>query len=542
MIDDVIVVGSGPAGAMAAACLVERGLRVHLVHVGYDDDVYRSNIPDQPFSQVRRGDPRQADYFLGLHGEGIPTGSVRIGSQLTPPRQFVVKNSEAHLPTSGESFVPMQSLATGGLGAAWGAAAYTYTDAELARLGVCEPGFADLYQNIADRIGISTSLDDDTAADCAGQLRAVQPPLPLDSNAEALLGAYARPARRDRRLRLGRIPLAILSQDLGARRANPGFDMDFWSDVRGSIYRPRYTLEELGHHPNFRVTAGVLATGFDELADGTVQLRGILPDQHNQLVALQAKRLLLCAGAVNSARLVLASRQQTGLRAPLLCNPYTYMPCIQLRRLGRPSRDARHSMAQLAGLLAPQDAPDELVSLQFYSYRSLLLFKLVKEIPLHPWAGLQAVRLLVNSLLIVGVHHPDHPNPRNWLSVDKPAGDGAWPLVLHYDPEPELAARRSGLEKQVLRELAALGCYGGARIRPGHASSIHYAGTVPHLDAGSEDRHGLAEDGRLLGTRSVFVADSAGWRYLPAKGLTLTVMANARRIAQHAARSLEAGA
>jgi len=36
----------------------------------------------------------------------------------------------------------------------------------------------------------------------------------------------------------------------------------------------------------------------------------------------------------------------------------------------------------------------------------------------------------------------------------------------------------------------------------------------------------------LRGTRCVHVADASPWRYLPAKGLTLTLMAGARRVGE----------
>jgi hypothetical protein len=37
----------------------------------------------------------------------------------------------------------------------------------------------------------------------------------------------------------------------------------------------------------------------------------------------------------------------------------------------------------------------------------------------------------------------------------------------------------------------------------------------------------LASNGRLHGTSNVYVADGSGFTYLPAKGLTFTLMANA---------------
>jgi len=539
VVADVVVVGSGPAGVMAAQALVEQGLSVHLVHMGYDDDQYRSTIPDKSFADIRGTDPDQARYFLGTALEGVPRGGVKIGSQLTPPRQFTTRNTDAYLPTDGASFVPMQSLALGGLGAAWGAAAYTYSAAELARMGL-PSDLSKEYQAVADRIGVSAANTDDTSAACTGGLERHQPPLAIDANATALLTAYQRQtaAGHKGRLAMGRMPLAILSQDLGNRRANPLHDMDFWSDVRRSIYRPRYTMEQLQQGPRFAVTSGVLVTRFVEHPQA-VEVHGHRPDDGGATVTVAGKRLVLCAGALNSARLVLASREQAGLAVPLLCNPYTYMPCIQLRRLGQAAPEARHSMAQLAGIFTPDDAPDELVSLQLYSYRSLLAFKLVKEIPLHPWAGLQVVRLLMNSLVIVGVHHHDAPQPNNWLAVQAPQRSGeVWPLQLAYQGSEALETVRARREWAILKELRKLGCYGGARLRPGNASSIHYAGTIPQLPPGADDRHGTTPDGRLIGSRRVFVADSAGWNWLPAKGLTLTIMANARRVAQAAAADL----
>ena len=46
----------------------------------------------------------------------------------------------------------------------------------------------------------------------------------------------------------------------------------------------------------------------------------------------------------------------------------------------------------------------------------------------------------------------------------------------------------------------------------------------------------LTVDGRLAGTAACSVADGSGFRYLPAKGSTLSLMANARLVATEAMR------
>jgi choline dehydrogenase-like flavoprotein len=57
----------------------------------------------------------------------------------------------------------------------------------------------------------------------------------------------------------------------------------------------------------------------------------------------------------------------------------------------------------------------------------------------------------------------------------------------------------------------------------------HLAGTLP-MRASPGPLESDAE-GRLAGTRRVFVVDSAAFPTLPAQNLTFTAMANARRVA-----------
>ena len=535
---DVVVVGSGPSGALAAATLVDAGHRVRLIDVGHDEDRYRSLVPDLPFSEIRRRDPGQRRYFLGDDLEGVPSEEVRVGAQLTPPRQFVTRDAERLLPVRGEAFEPMQSLALGGLGATWGAASFTYTPAELRRIGVPETDFKRHYDAVARRVGISGALEDDSSKNCFADLTDPLPPLEIDSVSRALWRRYQR--RRDafleRGLSLGRTPLAILSRDRGDRRANPYHDMDFWAESRRSVFRPRYLIEELEKRPNFSLHTGRLALGFECRGDAGVRVRcRVLHSGETELFS--ARRLVLCAGAINSARLALHSLARVNVPVPILCNPYRYIPCVCLPMLGRAADDRRHSLSQLVAIYRPPDAPDDVVSVQFYGYRSLLLFKLVKEIPLPAWAGLQIARILASSLIVAGLHHSDAPSATKTLRIG-PAGADALPEIrFDYAASDDERVRRIERERAILGLLFRLSLVPFSRIDPGAASSIHYAGTLPVGAAGGA-ACGTTPEGRLLDTRSVYVADSSSWTHLPAKGLTFTLMANAVRVAEHVSRDL----
>ena len=84
--------------------------------------------------------------------------------------------------------------------------------------------------------------------------------------------------------------------------------------------------------------------------------------------------------------------------------------------------------------------------------------------------------------------------------------------------------------------MSSLGCFAIKRVDPGIGASIHYAGTLPFNK--EEELLTLSYNGRLNGTKNVFVADGSGFSYLPAKGLTLSLMANAHSVAKNVLKNL----
>jgi choline dehydrogenase-like flavoprotein len=74
-----------------------------------------------------------------------------------------------------------------------------------------------------------------------------------------------------------------------------------------------------------------------------------------------------------------------------------------------------------------------------------------------------------------------------------------------------------------------LGTWPIKRILPGEGSSIHYAGSLPMSE--SDKPMTTTTEGELRALRGVYIADGAAFPTLPAKGLTFTLMANARRVA-----------
>jgi hypothetical protein len=318
----------------------------------------------------------------------------------------------------------------------------------------------------------------------------------------------------------------MLSEALRERQPCSYFDMDFWSNHGHSVYRPNLTLSELQTRPNFSYRPGFLVSGFTEMDENTVLVTGKVLSNDAQ-ETLSTRALVLAAGSLGTTRLVLRSQGLYDRPVPFVCNPHTYIPCLHYRRLGLPHAERCHSLAQLTIIYDPTMDGKHLVQAQMYSYRSLHLFRLLKETPLPHREGLRILRALAPHLVIWVVQHEDLRSPRKFCVLRRGAESGDT-LEIEYGDSADDRARREQHEKRIAGFIRQLGCLPLKRVHAIHGSSVHYAGQLPMT---REDKP-LTTDpsGRLRGSRAVYIADGSTLAYLPAKGLTLTLMANANRI------------
>jgi len=533
---DVIVVGSGPSAVHAAYPLARSGRSVLMLDVGHQDTRYAPLIPDSPFQHIRRTDAAQHRYFLGDDFEAVPLGKVRVGAQLTAPRSYLTRDTETLTPLVSDSFTATESLALGGLGGGWGASAVRFDERDLAGFPLSVADLDEHYEAVSERIGVSGARDDllPYYGDCAS----LQPPLETAQSVRSIIEAYRRKKRRLNAagFHLGHPRLAVLSRDAGERLGQRYHDLDFYSDNGRSVYRPRYTVERMRSFPDFTYAHPYLVESFKERpGEEAIQVLARNIDD-GRPASFTCRRLILAAGTMGTARIVLRSLDLYDTPVPLACNPHIYVPCVNLSALGLAGDEPRHSLTQVGIIYdpPPQDGPT--VYAEAHVYRSLLLFKLAKESFLPVVESARVLRSLVSSFVILVIEHHDRPVPGKscWLARD-PAG-GPDRLHVAFELEPEAARRQRTAEKDLMRHMRGLGCIPFQRIDPGHGSSIHYGGCFPMSADGSELTS--TRDGRLRATRGVYIADGAAFPYLPAKPLTLSLMANADRIGSTLAREI----
>jgi hypothetical protein len=529
MIFDYLVVGSGCSGAMAAQTLVEAGLQVTMLDAGFMPDASSSSIPDSDFLDIRQSDKKQHNYLIGKHAEGVAWGKVGKGEQITPPRQHITKQVDDLLPVDSQEFSPLESLAYGGLGAGWGLQCWQYSPYDLKQAGL-SPAMISAYETVSKRIGISATADE-AAMYTLGKLKTYQPSPRMDRNHTQLYNKYVQRLGyfKQKGFVMGRTPLALITQDFDGRKGYAYHDMDFYSDNDRSAWRPWVTVDKLKKHKNFHYIGGYLVVSFEENNDG-VSVTCMDVTTHTQRT-FQCRKLILATSALGSARLVLRSLGNESTRLPLLCNPYRYAPCIQPRFVGKAAEPGKVGFTQLSLFLDEAHTNQDVSVASLYGYQSLMLFRLIRHVPMDFVDARLLIQYLMSGMIVLGIHHPDVTSRSKYVTLEasttSPTQDA---LRIAYALSTKESAEFKRREKKYIKALGSLGAYSMKRINPGEGASIHYAGTLPFSRKAKD--FSLSPDGRLHGTRNVYVADSAGFTYLPAKGLTFSLMANAHLVAK----------
>lgn len=530
---DYIVVGSGCSGAIAAQTLVEAGKQVVMLDVGESNPAYKTLVPNTDYLSLRKTDPEQYKYLIGENASGVVVNDTGKGAQITPSRSHMLRNTDTYIPLKSSTFEPIESLGYGGLGIGWGLQCWEFSRKEIASTGMDVERTIKAYETVAKRIGIS-GTNDAAAKFTLGELKTYQKSPTMDRNMQRIYGNYLkhRDSFEKSGFYLGRTPLALLTEkSKGNRKTYAYRDMDFYDDNGESAWRPWMTVDELKKKSNFTYIGGFLATRFSE-TDKLTTIHGI-DTKTKQPVAYGCKRLILATGALGSARIVLRSLDARGKESlPFLCNPYTYVPCVQPAQFGKGPEERKIGFGQLSAFLSDEGAQSDSSILTLYSYQSLMLFRIIRQAPLNLSDARPIMQYLSSGLVVTGIQHSDkHTEAKRLRLRKKPTALTGDELEADYTLSDQEIAGQRRREDRYLKALRKTGLYAIKRIQTEHGSSVHYAGTLPFST--TKKPYHLDPTGKLYGTRGVYVADSSGFQFLPARGLTFTILANAHITAKN---------
>jgi choline dehydrogenase-like flavoprotein len=517
---DLIVVGSGPGAAFAA--YGARGRRILILDVGHD----APQCPELNGNayELRRGD---RDLFPSLIGERYESlhnlWNRPISLKLKSPyMSYIVRDWKSAAPVAGDSFEGAISLAKGGLANGWGAGVFRFTDRDLAGFPLTAGQLRPYYDELTAHIGVSGANDD--LAPYFERDEGLLPPLRLSSFFADLMGHYQRlrPLFQRQKTAIGRARLAVLTEPHNGRAAYAYGNLEFFKPHDPAIYTPAYTVDEMIAAGTIEYRSGHLVTRYRETGEGV--------EVHSRNLATgwaevaHGRKLLLGAGALNTARIVLESNGDYETRLPALDNPMACIPFFRLSRIGEPLAVYDTSLAQLS--LVVEDAEwGEPLQASLYGTTGPLRSDVIFSLPLSARANLVWAKYMAPAMGLLMLFYPGKQSPESYVRLRR-TGE----LEVQFAPEPP-----HQVERRLIGLLRKMGYVTHPSLiqRPGSGAGLHYAGTLPMR--ANPGRYETDAEGLLAGTKHVYIVDGACFSRLPAKNLTFTIMANALRIGRRLA-------
>ncbi|WP_448682474.1 4Fe-4S ferredoxin [Pseudomonas nicosulfuronedens] len=511
---DVLIVGSGPAGVSAAFPLLASGYTVLMVDGGRMSEVA---APQGRFLDLRERSPLQADWMVGRNFQALRNSEAASPKLRVPTHSYVFEDFHASNRINPSEFISLGSLAPGGLSNAWGCGVAKLSPQELAAFPFPGHELDASYARVAKRIGISGASPDDLS-EYFGLDDAAQPPVSMDDLQVRMLQRYAKRRGRslERGFRLGRSRVAVLTEDIGERRACDLSGNCLWGCGRRSLYSATEDLALLKQHPGFHYRSGFVV---EEIL-GSEEERVVVGRGSGGREALKARTVMLAAGTLATSRLALGAlghHQPIAMQACPIAAFMLWLPTMLGRRRG-----AEFGLGQLSFTLTLAENVTGFGS--FFSTTGIPLSEFVRFMPLRKRYGIDVLSSLLSSCVVGNMFLPGHLTG----AMLKLGSDGSLSATGSYLGEVDPLMRSA--EKKLRRELLSLGAVllpGSFTVgRPG--GDIHYACSLPMR---SSPKIGETfPTGELAGATGIYVVDGASLPSLSEKSHTMTIMANADRI------------
>ena len=530
----VIIIGSGPAGVAAAFPLLARGCRVLMLDGGdeRDGDGDDEGAPSVASIHANLHDLRRhPDQWKPIVGEGYEAfqdPSAASPKFRVPAHRQILRQFNQRMAIQPTNFAAVGALAAGGLSNLWGAAVSRFDDSDLAEYPISLRDLAPSYGRVSRRIGVSGSNGDDMAA-LHGYDAHLLAPTKRSEQAQRLLARYAsRPSRAHRHgVRLGVARNAVLTEGRDERGGCVYCGLCLWGCEYRAIWSAKYDLRDLKRNPNFHYRPGTFVTG---LARTEAGWRVLAEDTRDgTALGFAAKRIFLACGALGSAKLVLAALDMQGRDISFQTSPAAgFAVLVAGGRSESPNRleASVFALSQASFKVEEPRLQRGYASGQLFPGATIQATAYLRLIRSLSYPTSRRVVRVLQPRLLVGNCFLDGTYSRHTLRLGH---SGELRIVGGYAPA---TAPHAGL---VRKRLAAALRHYGAWLLPGAFSmtapgaDVHYGATVPMraLPRPHEADHA----GEVSGLPGVHVVDGGALTSVPPKPHTLSIMANADRIA-----------
>jgi choline dehydrogenase-like flavoprotein len=517
----VVVIGSGPGGAAAAHALCEAGLRVTVLDAGDRIETGRMEL----FDTLARSAPDRWPPQLARRARAtFPADVGHVPLKPAYGSLFPYALDDPDLSITGEGADAVASLAYGGLSNAWGASLLPARRRDIQDWPISLDQLVPHYEAVQRFVPVAAERDElreilPLYTDSPGALRRSQ-------QADMLLGHLRRHAgalsAAGFAFGASRLAVTASAEERGGDCRHCGLCL--YGCPYGSIYNAAHTFDALSRRGRIDYRGGVYVERLTEQDDSVVvefhqRRRPTITGR------LAASRVFIACGAISSTRLMLASMGHPRRVQRMQDSQYFVVPVLTPRAAPVSVATQGNTLAQVFVELDGGRISRHTVHLQVYGYNDIMLAALARRLALPAGALERVARPALGRLLVIQgfLHSADSPGLAIQYSADRVrvVGDDATPGRM----------RVSGLVRRLASHARALGMAplpGLVHVgRPG--KSNHLGGSLPMR----RRPRALETDvlGRVPGWKRVHVVDASVFPSVPATTVTLSVMANAHRIA-----------
>ncbi len=519
-----LVIGSGPAAAGAAMALSAADVPVTVVDIGLRLEPERqaevdrvASLPPARWTAEALGAISRQPVRVG--GAGLPQ-KRRFGSDF-PFRDVGQLEGVESRDGANRDVV---SAAYGGFSTVWGAQVMPFPPASF---GTWPVGWAAMEPHYRAVLGeIPYAAEEDDLAEVSPVLGPAAPLPPLAPRTSAVLERYRRHRLRVRRagVLVGRARLALNAGSCvrcGLCMTGCPYDL---------IYSAAQTMDRLRATGRIRYEGGLIAFRVGQDAEGPFARVRDLAGGGDRL--LRADRVFVACGAFGTTRLVLGSMARPPSQVSFGESAQFVLPMASLRAVPDPRSVPELTLNQFNLVVDLDEGGPGVAQIHFYPYNPAYLAALPAPLR-RDWAEPLTAGLL--RRLTVGLGYlPSWASPPVRATVGARTGHGLPQLVVEREDWPRVPMLERVLAR--LRRVAGPLDLWPAVIRPaltGGAKSYHFGGSFPHRLPGAGPGPAPTTDavGRLPDWDRVHLVDAAVFPSVPATTFTLTVMANAHRIA-----------
>jgi ferredoxin len=519
----VLVIGSGPAAAGVALALTSDPAQdVTVIDVGATlEPELRSTLgrlartPEQSWSP---------DDVARISRQPVPAGHGILPEKRTygsdfPFRDFGQLDGIKALGAANGSVV---SGAYGGLSNIWGAQIMPFSDATFDLWPVSRGEMEPHYVTALTEMKLAGEADD--LAELFPLMAAARPlPVPGDRTAQVLRRYRARRALiRSHGITLGRARLALGAEDCtrcGQCMTGCPYEL---------IYSSSQTFDRLRAEKRITYQSGRLAVRLEEV-DGAPRAL-VQHSGEGRAEWLTADRIFVACGGIGTTRLVLGSLGVFNRAVQLQESAQFVMPAVSIRPVPDPRTTRAFTLNQFNLLYDDTGEGLDLSQIHFYEYNPAFLASLPQTLRrrrAEPLVGAVLRRLVVGLGYLPGWAAPGvkvvarQVGTENELPVLEIAREGSdqWPPILRRLVRAMVSVAPA-LDLWPVVPMISLSAA---------AKSYHFGAAFPHdrmRTMASTDRMG-----RLAAWDNIHLVDASVFPSVPATTFTLTIMANAHRIA-----------